>query len=222
MAIDRPVYGQLRVSNELKKAGFLVSPGGVRSIWLRHDLNNIKKRLHALKAKMAQDGLVLTERQLQALERQKANKAAYGELETVHPGYLGCQDTYYVGNFKGIGKVYGQVFLDSYSRLADVQLYQEKTSLRSAEILNDKVLPWYQKHGVPILRILTDRGSKYKRKLEPYGYELFLSVEGIVNTTTKPYAPQTNGMCERFNSTMREEFFDTAMRKRLYTDLGSL
>ena len=75
-----------------------------------------------------------------------------------------------------------------------MQLYQEKTSLRSAEILNDKVLPWYQKHGVPILRILTDRGSKYKRKLEPYGYELFLSVEGIVNTTTKPYAPQTNGM----------------------------
>ena len=151
---------------------------------------------------------MLTERQLQALERQKSNKEAYGELATVHPGYLGCQDTYYVGN--------------SYSWLAEVKLYQEETSLTSADMLNDRVLPWYQEQRVPILRILTDRGSEYKGKLESHAYELFLSLEGIVHTTTKAYSPQTNGMCERFNRTMQEEFFDTAMRKRLYTDLGSL
>ena len=63
MAIECPAYGQLSVSNELKKQGILVSAGGVRSIGLRHDLNNLTKRLAALAAKMAQDGLVLTERQ---------------------------------------------------------------------------------------------------------------------------------------------------------------
>lgn len=222
MAIECPAYGQLRVANELKKQGFLVSSSGVRSIWMRHDLNTMKKRLRALEAKMAQDGCVLTERQLQALEKQKANKEAHGEIETLHPGYLGCQDTYYVGNFKGIGKVYGQVFLDSYTRLANVKLYQEKTPLTSADILNDRVLPWYQAQGVPILRILTDRGGEYKGRVENHAYELFLSVEGIAHSTTKAYSPQTNGMCERFNRTMKQEFFDTAMRKKLYVELASL
>ena len=222
MAIENPAYGQLRVSNELKKQGILVSAGGVRSIWLRHDLNNLKKRLAALEAKMAQDGLVLTERQLAALEKQEASKEAYGEIDTAHPGYLGCQDTYYVGNFKGIGKVYGQVFIDSYSRLADTKLYKEKTALTSADLLNDRILPWYQRHEVPLLRILTDRGSEYKGRLENHAYELFLSVEGISHTTTKAYSPQTNGMCERFNKTMKEEFFDTAMRKKLYRSLEEL
>ena len=79
MAIEQPAYGQLRVSNELKKIGVLVSPGGVRSIWLRNDLNNLKKRLKALEAKMAQDGIVLTESQLQALERRKNEKEAHGD-----------------------------------------------------------------------------------------------------------------------------------------------
>ena len=222
MAIESPAYGQLRVSNELKKQGILVSAGGVRSIWLRHDLNNLKKRLAALEAKMAQDGLVLTERQLAALEKQEASKEAYGEIDTAHPGYLGCQDTYYVGNFKGIGKVSGQVFIDSYSRLADTKLYKEKTALTSADVLNDRILPWYQRHEVPLLRILTDRGSEYKGSLENHAYELFLSVEGISHTTTKAYSPQTNGMCERFNKTMKEEFFDTAMRKKLYRSLEEL
>ena len=222
MAIESPAYGQLRVCNELKKQGILVSAGGVRSIWLRHDLNNLKKRLAALEAKMAQDGLVLTERQLAALEKQEATKEAYGEIDTAHPGYLGCQDTYYVGNFKGIGKVYGQVFIDSYSRLADTKLYKEKTALTSADLLNDRILPWYQRHEVPLLRILTDRGSEYKGSLENHAYELFLSVEGISHTTTKAYSPQTNGMCERFNKTMKEEFFDTAMRKKLYRSLEEL
>ena len=222
MAIENPAYGQLRVCNELKKQGILVSAGGVRSIWLRHDLNNLKKRLAALEAKMAQDGLVLTEGQLAALEKQEASKEAYGEIDTAHPGYLGCQDTYYVGNFKGIGKVYGQVFIDSYSRLADTKLYKEKTALTSADLLNDRILPWYQRHEVPLLRILTDRGSEYKGSLENHAYELFLSVEGISHTTTKAYCPQTNGMCERFNKTMKEEFFDTAMRKKLYRSLEEL
>ncbi|CCM10304.1 Transposase [Cardinium endosymbiont cEper1 of Encarsia pergandiella] len=214
MAIDYPAYGQLRVSNELNQQGILVSPGGVRSIWLRNDLNNIKKRLKALEAKMAQDGLVLTESQLAALEKRKNEQEAFGEIDTEHPGYLGCQDTYYVGNFKGIGKVYTQVFIDSYSRVANAKLYTDKTALTAADMLNDRVLPWYQEQSIPLLRILTDRGTEYKGKIEHHAFELFLSIEGIEHTVTKAYSPQTNGFCERFNKTMKQEFFDTAMRKK--------
>jgi len=65
-ALERPAYGQLRVSNELRKRGVFVSPGGVRSIWLRHDLATFKGRLKALEARMAQEGIVLAESQLAA------------------------------------------------------------------------------------------------------------------------------------------------------------
>ena len=133
-AYQQPAYGQLRVSNELKKQGVFVSPGGVRSIWLRHDLATFKERLKALEAKMAQENLILTESQLAALERAKEEKEAHGEIETEHPGYLGAQDTYYVGNIKGVGHIYQQTFIDTYTKVAFCKLYDRKSALVAADL----------------------------------------------------------------------------------------
>jgi len=116
LSIEQPALGQVRVSNELKKRGIFISPGGVRCIWLRHDVETFKKRLKALEAKAAQENLVLTEEQLRALERAKQEKEAHGEIETEHPGYLGAQDTFYVGTLKGVGRIYQQTFIDTYTK----------------------------------------------------------------------------------------------------------
>src|SRR5512133_4316871 len=101
----------------------LISPAGVRCVWLRHDLETFRKRLKALEAKAAQENLVLTEEQLRALERAKQEKEAHGEIETEHPGYLGAQDTFYVGTLKGVGRIYQQTFIDTYTRVAFAKLY---------------------------------------------------------------------------------------------------
>ena len=112
IAVEYPAYGQLRAANELRKEGIIISPGGVRSVWLSHDLETFKKRLKALEAKVSREGIILTESQLAALEKAKQEKEAHGEIETEHPGYLGAQDTYYVGTIKGVSRIYQQTFPD--------------------------------------------------------------------------------------------------------------
>src|SRR3990170_2201668 len=130
MAVEQPAFGQVRVANELQKRGLSISPAGVRCVWLRHDLETMKKRLKALEAKVAQDGVILTEAQLAALEKAKSEKEAHGEFESEHPGYCGAQDTFYVGNLKGVGRIYQQTFIDTYS--ADLHRHVLEGGVRHA------------------------------------------------------------------------------------------
>lgn len=222
MAISNPAYGQLRVSNELKKKGIFISPGGVRCVWLRHDLETFKKRLKALEAKMAQEEFILTEEQLQALEKAKQDKEANGEIETEHPGYLGSQDTFYVGTLKGVGRIYQQTFIDTYCKVAFAKLYDRKNALVAADLLNDRVIPFYEENGVPLLRILTDRGTEYCGSRQHHEYELYLAVENIDHSKTKAKSPQSNGICERFHRTVLQEFYQIAFRKKIYRSIEEL
>ncbi|WP_075270783.1 IS481 family transposase, partial [Mannheimia haemolytica] len=217
-ALDNPAFGQVRVSNELRKQGIFISAGGVRSIWLRHNLANFKQRLNALEKAVAEKGIILSENQVQALERKKEDDVACGEIETAHPGYLGSQDTFYVGNLKGVGRIYQQTFIDTYSKVAFAKLYTMKTAISAADMLNDKVLPFFESQGLPMLRILTDRGSEYCGKVENHDYELYLAINDIEHTKTKVKHPQTNGICERFHKTILQEFYQVAFRKKIYTD----
>ena len=221
-AIAQPAHGQTRSSNELRKLGVFVSPSGVRSVWLRHDLENFKKRLKALEAKVAEDGLILTESQVQALEKKKLDDVAYGEIETAHPGYLGSQDTFYVGTLKGVGRVYQQTYIDTYCKVAHAKLYTTKTPITAADMLNDRVLPFYVEQELPILRILTDRGTEYCGNRERHDYQLYLAINDIDHTKTKVKSPQTNGICERFHKTVLQEFYQITFRKKIYEDIESL
>ena len=221
-AIQYPAYGQHRTSNELRQIGIFVSGSGVRSIWLRHNLENFKKRLKALEMKVAQEGIQLNDQQIAALERKHEDDVACGEIETVHPGYLGAQDTFYVGNLKGVGRIYQQTFIDTYSKVVHCKLYTTKTPITAADLLNDRVLPFYQSQDLPMLRILTDRGTEYCGKVEQHDYELYLAVNDIDHTKTKAASPQTNGICERFHKTILQEFYQITFRKKLYSSLEEL
>ncbi len=221
-AYEQPAFGQTRVSNELRKKGIVISAGGVRGVWLRHNLEKFDKRLKALEARAAKENLIYTEAQVQALEKKKLEKEAHGEIETEHPGYLGSQDTFYVGTLKGVGRVYQQTFVDTYSKVAQAKLYKMKTSLTAADMLNDKVIPFFEEHQLPMLRILTDRGTEYCGKPDEHDYQLYLAVKGIDHTKTKVKHPQTNGICERFHRTILNEFYQVTFRKKVYTTIEDL
>jgi len=191
-------------------------------VWLRHQLGCFKDRLKALEEKIAKENLILTESQVQALERKKQDDIAAGEIETAHPGYLGSQDTFYVGTLKGVGRIYQQTFIDTYARVGFAKLYTTKTPITAADLLNDKVLPFYEKHQLPLLRILTDRGTEYCGKAETHDYQLYLAVNDIDHTKTKAKSPQTNGICERFHKTMLQEFYQVTFTKKIYRDIETL
>lgn len=222
MAFDFPAFGQLRASNELRKSGIFISPAGVRSIWLRSDLETFQKRLKALEKKSAEEGLVYTESQISALERKKFDDEVCGEIETAHPGYLVSQDTFYVGTLKGVGRIYQQTVVDTYSKVAFAKLYNTKTPITAADTLNDKVLPFFDAYSIPVLRMLTDRGTEYCGNREAHDYELFLAINDIDHTKTKARHPQTNGICERFHKTILQEFYQVTFRKKLYSNLDEL
>src|SRR5210317_667821 len=221
-AIEQPAHGQVRASNELRKRGVFISPSGVRCVWLRNDLSCFKDRLKALEEKSAKENFILTESQVQALERKKHDDVVAGEIETAHPGYLGSQDTYYVGNLKGVGRIYQQTFIDTYAKVGFAKLYTTKTPITSADLLNDKVLPFYEQHQLPLLRILTDRGTEYCGKADRHDYQLYLAINDIDHTKTKARSPQTNGICERFHKTLKHEFYEVTFRKKIYRDIESL
>jgi transposase InsO family protein len=221
-AINKPYCGQHRVSHQLKLEGISVSPGGVRSIWLRNNLETFQKRLKALEAHSAKEGVVLTEEQLILLEKSREEKIAYGEIETNHPGYLLSQDTYYVGIIKGVGRIYQQTVIDTYSRVGFAKLYINKTAITAADILNDKVIPWFEEKDTPILRMLTDRGTEFNGDQYNHPYEIYLKLLEIEHSRTKAYSPQTNGICERFHQTIQNEFYAIAFRKKIYGSIDDL
>jgi transposase InsO family protein len=220
-SLEFPTHGQFRVANELKKKGFTISPGGVRSVWLRHNLEVRGLRLKRLEEWAADNAHILTESQVEALENAKEAKEAHGEVESPHPGFLVAQDTCYIGHMKGIGRIYQQTGIDTHSNVGFAKAYTEKTALTAADLLNDKVLPFFDEQGIRVLRILTDNGSEYCG-VQTHPYNLFLHLNDIEHTRTRVRHPQTNGAVERLNQTIEDEFYKVAFRKKLYRTLDEI
>ena len=136
-ALDEPAYGQLRTANELRRAGVFISPSGVRSIRQRHRLECFKKRLTALQKEVAKTGAVLTEAQVAALEKKADDDLSHGRSRPPIQATWGSQDTFYVGTIKGVGRIYQQTFVDTYTKVAQAKLYTTKTPITAADLLND-------------------------------------------------------------------------------------
>jgi len=221
LSLEHPAFGQQRIADQLALEGLSVCPTTVRNVWIKENLETKYKRLLRLEEQLIEDGFDLTEEQIKLLEKSNP-EFAERHVESDYPGYLLCQDTFYVGRLKGVGRLYLQAVVDTYGSYAFAKLYTSKRQETAADILNDQVLPFYQSHDLVIEAILTDNGTEYKGRPMIHLYEIFLELNDIEHRTTKVATPRTNGFVERFNRTVLDEFFRTAFRKKFYESVDVL
>ncbi|NPV54701.1 MAG: IS481 family transposase [Firmicutes bacterium] len=221
LSIEHPAWGQMRVRDEMIMRGVVLGATTVRNIWVRNDLETRYKRMLELEKRSAKKGFALTEEQIKLLEKHNP-EFAERHIETLYPGYLLSQDTFYVGTLKGVGRLYMQAVVDTYSSFAFAKLYTAKIAITAADIVFDRVLPFFAGEGIVVNAMLTDNGKEYKGRLDEHPYELLLSLHDIEHRFTRVGTPRTNGFVERFHRTVLDEFFREAFRKKSYASVDEL
>jgi transposase InsO family protein len=220
-SIEHPGLGQLQVSDRLRLEGVSVSPSTVRNIWLKEGLENKYKRILRLEEEKNGTDIEFTAEQIRLLE--KANPCfKERKVESLYPGYLLCQDTFLVGTLKGIGRVYLQNVVDTYGSYAFGKLYTSKQPETAVDVLYDRVLPFYETHGLAVEHILTDNGREYCGRPMVHPYEVYLELNDIEHRRTKVATPRTNGFVERFNKTVLDEFVRETFRDKFYASVEEL
>jgi len=223
MTAQFPTYSYMRISLQLKLVRVGASPAAVRGVWLRHGLTLKIQRLLWLGQKTAAEGGVLTELQIRLLQKHRGRLAdPQQHVESPRPGYLLCQDTYFVGTIKGVGRIYMQSVVDAHCSLAFAKLYLSKVPMTAVDVLNERVVPFYDDHDVQIDHLLTDKGREYCGRDLHHPFELYLAANQIEHRRTQVHSPEINGFCERFHRTLKEEFFSVAFRRTFYETLDQL
>ena len=217
---QHPTWGCIRLSNQLKLQGVSISSPTIQNILIKHQLGSKYQRLLKLEEEALGKKLKLTVEQIKAIE--KANPCfRERHVESKRPGELLCQDTFYVGQFKGVGKVYLQAIVDTYGSYAFGYLHPGKLPEHAVAVLHNDVLPQYRRWRLPVGAVLTDNGREYCGK-ETHPYELYLELNDIEHRRTQVRHPYTNGFVERFNRTVLDEFFRPAFRKKAYLSVKSV
>lgn len=220
-SLAHPTHGAQRVADELRLRGVLVSSGGVRGVWGRHQLSTKHERLLKLETTARERSLELSPEQIRLLERYSP-EFRERHIEVRRTGELVAVDTFFVGTLKGVGKVYLQTALDCFSRFAFARLHTSKLPVTAVETLNNHVLPFFEEHGARIETLLSDNGREFCGRPDTHPYELFLQLEEIEHRTTKVRRPQSNGFIERFHRTLLDEHLRVAGRTKWYESIEEM
>ncbi len=220
-SLEHPTHGCLRVAQELALKGIQVSSSGVRGVWGRHDLLSKEKRLLRLERSVRERKLELNEEQIRLLERFSP-EFRDRHIVTRFTGELLGVDTFFVGTLKGVGKVYLQAAIDCHTRYAWGRLYTSKLPVTAVHLLNEAVLPFFERHRAKIQTILSDNGREFCGRPDQHPYELFLQLEEIEHRTTQVRRPQSNGFVERLHRTLLDEHFRVVGRKKWYETLEEM
>jgi transposase InsO family protein len=220
LALVHPTRGCDFLSAQLALEGLTVSGVTVQSILNKRGLGSRYERLLALEQRALEQQIELTPELGQLIE--KANPCfAERHVESSRPGELLCQDTFFVGQFKGVGKVYLHTVVDTYGSYAFGVLGSSKQPEWAVSVLYNDALPFYEERAIPVGAVLTDNGMEFCGT-DTHPYELFLALSEIEHRRTKVNSPRTNGFVERFHRTVLDELLRVKLRATFYESLEAL
>lgn len=220
LSLKHPSKGCQYLSDLLKLEGRYVSGPTVQNILDKHEMGSRFQRLLKLETQHLEQGIALTAEQIRAIE--KANPIfRERHVESRRPGELLSADTFLVGHFKGIGKVYLHAVVDTYGSYGFGFLHTSKQPEAAVAVLHNEVLPFYADYQLSVQAILTDNGREFCGT-DNHPYELYLALNDIEHRRTKVRSPQTNGFVERFQRTVLEEFFVETLRTTFYETVAAL
>lgn len=220
LSLTHPAWGCVRLSERLKLDGVSVSSPTIQSILIKHGMASKFDRLLKLQEQVAPEAIELSPEQI--IQIEKANPTfRERHIESSRPGELLAQDTFFVGTFKGVGKVYLHSIVDTYGSYAFGFLHTSKVPEAAVAALHNDALPFYQARGIPVAAVLTDNGREFCGT-PTHPFELYLALNDLQHKRTKVRHPQTNGFVERFHRTVKEEFFEVALRETFYESAEAL
>ena len=220
LSLNHPAWGCVRLAQHLKLQGISVSSPTIQSILIKHGMASKFDRLLKLQEQLVAEPFELSAEQI--LQIEKANPCfRERHIESSQPGELLAADTFYVGTFNGIGKVYLHTVVDTYGSYAFGFLHTSKVPEAAVAVLHNEALPFYQERCLAVQAVLTDNGREFCGT-QTHPFELYLALSDLEHRRTKVRHPQTNGFVERFQRTVKEEFFALALREKLYDSVDGL
>jgi transposase InsO family protein len=219
LSFMHPDWGCTRLSDFLKETGVSVSSPTVQNILIKHRMGSKRERILHVEERAVRESLELTSEQIAVVENYNPSFRER-HAESIRPGEVLVQDTYFVGNLKDVGNVYAQFVVDTFSSYAFAYLHTGKLPMYGVMILHNDVLPFFREQKLPISIMLTDRGRLYCGQ-EKHPYELYLTIHQIDHQRTRARR-HTNGFMERFKRMVSDEFFKLALKQKLYRSIATL
>lgn len=212
-AVEHPGEGPRTIAARLRLdrfGGIRVSHGSVYNILRDAGLSRVRARLAAAEALAAVEGGPITERALRDIRASQA--AATVHIGSDTPGEEVFFDTMYVGNLKGVGKLWQYSAVDGASSFGIARvLAGDKTAATAAQFLRDDVAPIFGEAAITLIQATVDGGPEFQADFRRVCTDLEVKRHQL-----PARSPDLNAFVERFQGTCLHLHYRTAFRYRFY------
>jgi transposase InsO family protein len=211
LAVVEPTLGCRQYADRLGERGYQIGKTTVQKLLVDHGLGRRAQRIARAAAITAATTGLSTDA---ARDGEPFGFCHYSPA----PGHLVAVDSFYIGNLKGVGKVYQLTAIDVATRWAIILIVAGTPTAAHTIRFLDHVVRRYRRLGVSVRAVLSDNGPEWVAS----GFRAHLANRGLEHHRIPPRSPNYNAVCERFHGTVLQECWRPAFHRRRFTSIRQL